>query len=120
VDISIEERATHEMKTSFRNWIPARYAPAPMGYYVVTDSVLHAYRIGVWRKMIQKYALFNPHAKFVFRYSDENGWHEELFEPTDISYKKFSPGDPTSPWWYTVDDLNGNFDYSRKTLLLLG
>ena len=49
------------------------------------------------RDLVEGYAAFNPHATFRLG--------EMTFEATISSWKKWKPGDPTSPHWYTPETL---------------
>ena len=49
------------------------------------------------KRFIQEYAALNPHARFKIA--------DKVFEPTDPTWKKWIPSDPTSPHWYTPELL---------------
>lgn len=51
------------------------------------------------QSLVIEYAAFNPHA--TFRVGDE------VYEASDIHWKKWNPTDPTSPHWYTTETLRG-------------
>ncbi|MFH0942660.1 MAG: ATP-binding protein [Candidatus Beckwithbacteria bacterium] len=47
--------------------------------------------------LVKRYTMFNPHTKFIL-----NG---KVYEPSNISWKKWLPNEPTSPHWYTPEQL---------------
>lgn len=47
--------------------------------------------------LLAAYTMFNPHATFILG--------EKTFEATNPQFIKWSPNDPTSPHWYTVEQL---------------
>jgi DNA topoisomerase VI subunit B len=49
------------------------------------------------QELVEGYAAFNPHATFTLG--------DTILEATDPDWKKWTPGDPTSPHWYTPDTL---------------
>lgn len=52
-------------------------------------------------RLVCDYKLFNPHASFTLTtFGDEYS-----FAATNPDWKKWLPGDPTSPHWYTVERL---------------
>lgn len=52
-------------------------------------------------KLLRQYALFNPHASFELRVGGETATWPALAP----AWPKWTPCDPTSPWWYTAEDL---------------
>ena len=52
-------------------------------------------------KWLQGYVLFNPHA--TFRLVMPKG--SKTWSARQPGFAKWTPSDPTSPWWYTADDL---------------
>lgn len=50
--------------------------------------------------LVCDFALFNPHATFRLTGDKTGTWLCR-----DPLWKKWTPSDPTSPWWYSVDDL---------------
>ncbi len=76
-------------------------------------------------KWLQSYVLFNPHA--TFRLVTLEG--QRTWPARQPDFAKWSPSDPTSPWWYTTDDLerliaahaihanNGNRDLPLRELV---
>jgi DNA topoisomerase VI subunit B len=57
----------------------------------------HNESLGILQKLVLDYSLFNPHAAFIL-----NG---EKFEATDPAWQKWLPNYPTSPHWYSVEQL---------------
>jgi DNA topoisomerase VI subunit B len=55
-----------------------------------------------FHKLLRAYALFNPHASFSLLVQ---GDAEERWSQVSADWQKWSPADPTSPWWYAPDDL---------------
>lgn len=55
----------------------------------------------VFYKWLRGYSLFNPHA--TFRLETPEGI--ESWPTRCPAWVKWTPSDPTSPWWYTADDL---------------
>jgi len=54
-----------------------------------------------YKSWLRRYALFNPHASFHLETPDwKEAWIGSMKE-----WGKWTPSDPTSPWWYTSDDL---------------
>ena len=76
-------------------------------------------------KWLQGYVLFNPHASF--RLETPKG--QRTWPARQPDFAKWTPSDPTSPWWYTADDLgrliaahavhanNGNRDLPLRELV---
>ena len=76
-------------------------------------------------KWLQGYVLFNPHA--TFRLVTLKG--QRTWPARQLGFAKWTPADPTSPWWYTADDLgrliaahavhtnNGNRDLPLRELV---
>lgn len=48
-------------------------------------------------EIVQNFAMLNPHAKFTIG--------EKVYEPTITDWKKWIPSNPTSPHWYTSEQL---------------
>jgi len=93
VDIGIEEEPVDHNFTVIKTWIPVDYA------FQEGNSVDY------WSTIIQRYACFNPHARFSFVGDDSYYPHDDVYEPKSPEYTKFLPTEPTSPWWYTEDDM---------------
>jgi hypothetical protein len=56
--------------------------------------------------LLQRYALFNPHAAFHYMRQHPRGKPlEQVFRPTDPGWRKWQPHHPTSPHWYTPERL---------------
>jgi DNA topoisomerase VI subunit B len=51
------------------------------------------------------YALFNPHATFVLR--DKIAGTDKTWRATATTFDKWMPSSPTSPHWYTVEQIEG-------------
>lgn len=99
VDVDIQEQHVDHDNTVIKTWIPQLYAPEGFRYGVDGE-------ISVWYSVVEKYALFNPHARFTLKWRDDGFVSREVvFGPTSTEYKKFLPTDPTSPWWYTESDI---------------
>lgn len=76
-------------------------------------------------KLLQGYVLFNPHASFRLETAEE----VKAWPARQPDFAKWMPSDPTSPWWYTADDLgrliaahavhanNGNRDLPLRELV---
>ena len=75
------------------------------------SRVRYSYNV---QEMIGRYAVFNPHAAFAYRGVDavlsgqdavDGGSTEATYTATASDWRKWTPGDPTSPHWYTVEQL---------------
>lgn len=64
-------------------------------------GILAADDPGSFYKWLRGYSLFNPHA--TFRLETPEG--VETWPARGPAWVKWTPSDPTSPWWYTEDDL---------------
>jgi hypothetical protein len=64
-------------------------------------GILGGADLDVLYKWLRGYALFNPHA--AFRLEMPEG--KETWPARCPGWAKWTPSDPTSPWWYTDDDL---------------
>jgi len=53
-------------------------------------------------RLLQSYSTFNPHAGFRL---SRDGTETVVSDPTLIDWQKWQPHWPTSPHWYTADDI---------------
>jgi len=73
-----------------------RHSQAPPSY--------KAFEPPCGRELVQKYSAFNPHASFTYDQDNDLDFGSE-FSSTTPDWRKWAPGDPTSPHWYTSDRL---------------
>ena len=50
--------------------------------------------------VVERYALFNPHLRINARIGKERG---RVWEPTDLTWKRWRPSDPLVAAWYDLD-----------------
>jgi len=55
--------------------------------------------------LLTGYALFNPHATFILR--DKTKGKDRTWPPTARTFNKWLSSSPTSPHWYTVEQIEG-------------
>jgi hypothetical protein len=59
------------------------------------------YKLGEAHELLNKFALFNPHASFTLYEGDScNKW-----TPSNLDFVKWNPSSPTSPHWYYPESL---------------
>jgi len=60
-------------------------------------SLIPAYGLPTEREIVQAFAMLNPHAEFTLK--------GEVWKPTLTEWEKWKPNNPTSPHWYTPEQL---------------
>jgi DNA topoisomerase VI subunit B len=70
---------------------------ASLKYDVFSPEMSSFYKVPSEREIVSVFAMLNPHAEFTF-----NG---EIWKPTNRDWEKWRPNNPTSPYWYTPEQL---------------
>jgi DNA topoisomerase VI subunit B len=83
--ITVETEPTQADCTKFTIWWPE--SASRMDFYNPPSE----------HEIVQRFALLNPHARFSIG--------ENVYEPTKTDWQKWKPNNPTSPHWYTVEQL---------------
>lgn len=65
-------------------------------------AVSRFYRSADICELLETYAAINPHAAFELQYPGSRG---DWWPATNTTWQKWRPSDPTSPHWYTTDQL---------------